>query len=239
MSVTYREFPAPQHLDSMVACLWESESVVPTAQRIVPDGCVDLIWLSERQMVVAGPDTVAHDVVLPIALRSSGIRLRPGSAASVLGLPAAQLRDQIIELDSIWGPTAHELVERLTAAPPKARLGLLAQAVARRHAHPDMLVLAAAGRLALPGSRIGHVAADLGVTERTLHRRTLHAVGYGPKMLARVARLRRLAATTGSTPALRALEAGYASQAHMNDEVRRLTGTTAVRFLEDPPRTAA
>jgi AraC-like DNA-binding protein len=33
--------------------------------------------------------------------------------------------------------------------------------------------------------------------------------------------------------------AGYASQAHMTDEVRRLTGLTPVRFLEDAGRTAA
>jgi AraC-like DNA-binding protein len=33
--------------------------------------------------------------------------------------------------------------------------------------------------------------------------------------------------------------AGYASQAHMTDEVRRLTGVTPVRFLEDVLVTAA
>jgi methylphosphotriester-DNA--protein-cysteine methyltransferase len=72
-----------------------------------------------------------------------------------------------------------------------------------------------------------------------LHRRMLAAVGYGPKMLARVARLRRLVALAEASLASRALEAGYASQAHMNLEVRRLTGTTPVRFLKDATLTAA
>jgi methylphosphotriester-DNA--protein-cysteine methyltransferase len=67
----------------------------------------------------------------------------------------------------------------------------------------------------------------------------LAAVGYGPKMLARVARLRRLVALSGDALASRALAVGYASQAHMNDEVRRLTGSTPVRFLEDAALTAA
>ena len=35
------------------------------------------------------------------------------------------------------------------------------------------------------------------------------------------------------------VDAGYASQAHMTDEVRRLTGTTPVRFLKDALLTAA
>ena len=65
-------------------------------------------------------------------------------------------------------------------------------------------------------------------------------MGYGPKMLVRVARLRRLIALEPGAPlAARALEAGYASQAHMGDEVRRLTGLTPVRFLEDAELTSA
>jgi methylphosphotriester-DNA--protein-cysteine methyltransferase len=77
------------------------------------------------------------------------------------------------------------------------------------------------------------------MSERHLHRRVQGAVGYGPKMLARVIRLRRLIALPGQPLAARAFEAGYASQAHMSDEVRRLTGTTPVRFLEDATLTAA
>jgi methylphosphotriester-DNA--protein-cysteine methyltransferase len=91
----------------------------------------------------------------------------------------------------------------------------------------------------MPGARVAGVAAELGISERQLHRRMLEAVGYGPKMLARVARLRRLMALSGDSLASRALDAGYAGQSHMNDEVRRLTGTTPVRFLEDAALTAA
>ena len=67
----------------------------------------------------------------------------------------------------------------------------------------------------------------------------LTAVGYGPKLFARVARLRRLVELPDDSLAARALAAGYANQAHMSDEVRRLTGTTPVRFLEDAQPTAA
>jgi methylphosphotriester-DNA--protein-cysteine methyltransferase len=101
------------------------------------------------------------------------------------------------------------------------------------------LVAAWARFLAARDARVADVAAALGVSERQLHRRTLAAIGYGPKVLARVARLRRLVAVAEESLALRALEAGYASQAHMTDEVRRMTGLTPVRFLEDAGLTAA
>jgi methylphosphotriester-DNA--protein-cysteine methyltransferase len=235
----YREYRPPAGLEAVVACVWEHEAAEERAQRVLPDGCVDLIWFGERELVIAGADTGPRSVELPARLRSSGVRLRPGAAGAVLGLPASELRDRQVAATSVWGEHAARLEEAVAGAAAARRPELLAEAVARRGAEPDPLVMAAARRLAAPGARIGSVAAELGVSERQFHRRTLAAVGYGPKLLARVARLRRLVALPDDSLAARALAAGYASQAHMSDEVRRLTGTTPVRFLEDAALTAA
>jgi len=167
------------------------------------------------------------------------VRLRPGAAGAVLGLPASELRDRQVPAEALWGERAARLAEAVAQATPERRLRLLVDAVAERGAERDELVIAAARTLALAGARVAAVAETLGVSERTLHRRSLAAVGYGPKMLARVARLRRLVAIEERSLAARAFEAGYASQAHMNEEVRRLTGLTPVRFLEDAALTAA
>jgi len=66
------------------------------------------------------------------------------------------------------------------------------------------------------------------VEQRRLHRHRRTAVGYGPKTLERVLRFRRamrLASDTDSL-ALLAARAGYAGQAHLSRETRRLAGTT-------------
>jgi AraC-like DNA-binding protein len=239
MAAAYRELPPPSALAPLVACLWEHEPAAARVQRIVPDGCVDLIWLAGRELVFAGPDTGPRRVSLPAGTRSSGIRLRPGAAGAVLGLPASELRDCEVPAELVWGESVAGLEESLAGAGAAGRLELLAAAIARRDARPDELALAAARRLALPRARVAGVADELGISERQLHRRMLTAVGYPPKMLARVARLRRLIAGTGDSLAARAYVAGYAGQAHMTDEVRRLTGRTPVRFLEDALLTAA
>ncbi|GGM42655.1 DUF6597 domain-containing transcriptional factor [Promicromonospora citrea] len=243
-SVTaYRELPPPRALAPVVACLWEHDLAPGQEQRIVPDGCVDLVRL-EGELVVVGADTgpvVARAGDGPSS-RTSGIRLRPGAAGAVLGLPAAEVRDQRVPLAAVWPDAGPALAEALAAADAPGRLTLLAGAVRRRRAERDGLVAAAARLLGEPGARISAVAAALGVSERHLHRRTVDAVGYGPKTLARVARLRRLVALSspgGPSLAERAVAAGYASQTHMSDEVRRLTGLTPVRFLEDAALTAA
>jgi AraC-like DNA-binding protein len=237
---SYREYRPPQALELVVACLWENEPAEDHIQRIVPDGCVDLIWEAGRELVIAGADTRPRNVALPAGARSSGIRLRPGAAGAFLGMPASELRDNQVPAALVWGEQAARLEEAVAEAEAVRRLWLLAEVVADRGVAPDELVVAAAQRLAAPQTaRVGAVAADLGVSERQLHRRTVAAVGYGPKLLARVARLRRLVAATDESLASRAFEAGYASQAHMSDEVRRLTGLTPVRFLEDAELTAA
>jgi AraC-like DNA-binding protein len=235
----YREYRPPLGLEPVVACLWEQEDEEDRTQRVVPDGCFDLVAVAGRELVIVGPDTGPRWVDLPAHARVSGIRLRPGAAGAVLGLPAVELRDHEAPVSLLWRDGGARLDEAVAFAEPRRRLELLAAALAGRGAEPDELVAAAALRLAAPRARVADVARDLGVSERQLHRRLLRAVGYGPKMLARVARLRRLVALADGPLAWRALDAGYASQAHMNDEVRRLTGTTPVHFLKDAMVTAA
>ena len=239
MAPTYREYRPRPDVHSIVACTWEHLPAAARTQRIVPDGCVDLLWLAGRELVFAGPDTGPRDADLPAGARTSGIRLRPGAAGAVLGVPASDLRDRDVAASLVWGAQARRLEEALAEAAPARRIALLTDAIALRRAEPDALALAAAHRLAAPRSRVADVARELGYSERQLHRRLREAVGYGPKTLARVARLRRLVALGDRPLAARALEAGYANQAHMNDEVRRLTGTTPVRFLKDATVTAA
>ena len=157
-----------------------------------------------------------------------------------MGYPASESRNRQVDAALIWGCETVRLCDSLALAGPVQRLGLLATAIRARQAEPDILVVQAAGRLAAPGARVAAVAAELGVSERQLHRRTLAAVGYGPKMLARVARLRRLVALCGEDSlSARAVHAGYANQAQMNAEVLRLTGARPVRFLKDAILTAA
>jgi AraC-like DNA-binding protein len=221
----------------VVCCTWEQRTAEAIEQRVVPDACVDLIWTGAR-LLVAGPDTQARFERLPAGAHLAGARLRPGAAGAVLGLPASELRDVSPDAADVLGRDAVDpLLERLAAgADPHA---LLIEALVRRHAALDPLVGAAIAALDRPRARVAGVADELGVSARQLQRRVTAAVGYGPKMLARVLRFRRLQ-TLSDTPLVeRALDAGYADQAHMTAEVTLLAGLPPVRFLKDRTPTAA
>jgi transcriptional regulator GlxA family with amidase domain len=100
---------------------------------------------------------------------------------------------------------------------------LLAAVAGRR---PDPIVLAAAPRIA-DGSPVAALAREFSISERQLRRRFHAAVGYGPGTLARVLRFHRFVSLLdggGEDLAGLAFEAGYADQAHLSRESRRLAG---------------
>jgi AraC-like DNA-binding protein len=115
---------------------------------------------------------------------------------------------------------------------------------------PDPAVTWAAALLGDPRARTEDVAAEVGLSLRQLRRRCHAAVGYGPKTLQRVLRFRRFLSridadlvnlqTSRRSPAPLQLQrgpgardlaalaahAGYADQAHLTRECRRLAGLT-------------
>jgi AraC-like DNA-binding protein len=222
--MAYREFGPSMHVADLVACTWERTVAEPGATRVVPDGCVDLVWRSGG-LFVAGPDSRAFMSPVDPDETIVGLRFRTGRAGNVLGLPVSELRDTRVPLEEIWDA---ELAERLGEAPSADdRRALLEQAVVARTAEPDPLVLAAVGRLGHPGTRIGALSDALGTSERQLLRRFHAAVGYGPKTLDRVLRFQRfLARASEGDLARTAAELGYADQSHLTRECVRLSGVT-------------
>lgn len=234
------------------AVVWTSSRLAGDGQtRVLPDGCMDLIWSSEWGLLVAGPDTVAQ--LAPgarVAARSVGIRLPPGAGPAVFGPPAHELRDQRVPLAALWpGPLVRRIDARVAAAdraaagPDVGGVGgeplapvldlagsVLEAVVSARLAAAggaDPLAAAVTTRLAA-GASVGATASGLGLDPRQLRRRCRPLFGYGPKTLARILRLNRALALVraGQPAAVAAAGCGYADQPHFAREVRTLTGVS-------------
>jgi AraC-like DNA-binding protein len=245
--MAYRELPPPTGPSAAhLACLWMRDAgPARTVHRVLPDACADIVWTAGGRLVVAGPATGPVLADVPMQSAAVGVRFRIGAAGSALGLPACELLDTTVALDELWGEDATRLAERLHAAPePDAMLAVLTAAVAARLPSPaglDPAVRAAAVRAGGPGAAVRDLADRVGVGERQLRRRFADAVGYGPKTLQRVLRFQRFlalavqdgdAATTARWDLARlALDAGYADQAHLTRECRRLAGLTPTALL--------
>jgi AraC-like DNA-binding protein len=246
----YRQWrPSPQVGDS-VAWLWAEESGAQPAGTglVLPDGCIDIIW-DGGSVFVAGPDTGPVQVGFRPRAQYAGLRFRPGHAPRFLGVAASELADRRVPLADLRGQRAAGILADRLAGTPDATWAaeLIADAVAviaRDAAPADPVVGGLLAWLARrpPSARAVRAAcAELEVSERQLHRRCLSAVGYGPKMLERVLRFQRARslAGPGTALALVAAEAGYADQAHLSRECRRLSGLSPSDLFKTATRAAA
>jgi AraC-like DNA-binding protein len=237
-AASYVERPVPRGLATHACCVW-TQLAGPDGhvQRVLPDGCADVVWIEDGRLELAGPATQPVLVEIPPGATVHGVRFGPGAAGPALGLAAHELRDRAVELDELWGASGRELAERMAGAAAAERPALLAAAIAARlrDARPPDALVARAASLLARGIPVAETSREVALGPRHLRRRFHDAAGYGPKTLQRVLRLRRFLAVAATTPDLAraAADAGYADQPHLTRECADLAGLTPAALLAD------
>jgi AraC-like DNA-binding protein len=222
----YREFRPPE-LSDVVHSVWTN--TLDHTGLVMPDGCMDLMWTGD-ELIVAGPDTVAH-LADGDGRTVVGVRFQPGIAPGFLGVPGKTLQNIRIPLADIWDrDRVEQLADRLRGGNPGQVLRDIAAT-----AEPDGFAEVVHKRAKDSGD-VRAMAAELGCTERHLHRLCLTKFGYGPKTLHRVLRFNHAMnlAYSGTAFADAANQTGYADQAHLSREVKSLTGTTLTELVRKP-----
>ena len=238
----YREFRAAAALDKHFRCVWSNALAVNSGNTIavVPDGCIDLIW-DGGDLTVAGPDVVAALSPGHATRTIIGVRFCAGAAQKWLGLPMSEIVGARLPLAEFWGARARELAARMSdAVAPEQRMRVLEQALGQMAPDveaPDsgMSFVFNALKTESAGRGMSIILDRLDMSPRTLRRRCHDAFGYGPKTLDRILRFQRFLALArqASRPELAplAFEAGYADQAHLTREVRRLSQLSPASVL--------
>jgi AraC-like DNA-binding protein len=238
----YVEVPPAPALAPFVERLWVHRITgppPPEGRLLLPDGRVHLVWIAGLGARLAGP---AQQAMSPPALASMlafGATFFPGAAPYLLRTPASELVDRHVHVDGIDARLATQIDDALSAAAdPPAGVAALTRVLTRRIAdtrdRPDPVVRAAVALLDGATATVADAAAGTHFSERELQRRFVHDVGYAPKTLQRVLRLQRfLGQRTAPHVALAgaAARAGYADQAHLSREARRLTGLSPRQLL--------
>jgi AraC-like DNA-binding protein len=241
----YSPVDPPTALASLLVCSWTAR---PSGlHRLVPDGCIDILWVSDGSTWLCGPETTAWTFALPDNTSAVGVRFRPGAASSVLDLETSSIVNQRVPLgDYIGVKVAASISRTLAATRTPDDLALTLRAF---EAHlvdlwgdrsTDPMAEAIIQQLTRsPRATQGELAVTLGVTARHLHRRALTLFGYGTSTLARLLRFQRCLAlaTTAvtrnppTTLARLAIDAGYSDHAHLVRDCRAITGETPREFL--------
>ncbi|MGN9909215.1 helix-turn-helix domain-containing protein [Phytohabitans sp. LJ34] len=164
------------------------------------------------------------------------VGLTPLGVSALLGVPMRELAGAAVPLADVLGGGGEALAERLDAAPDwPSRFAVLDEVLAARVGamSTDRLALHAWARLQRPDApRVGALAAELGVSRRSLETRFRRQIGLSPAAVARVARFQRAVwmLAHGRGLSATAADSGYADQPHFSREVRALAGLTPARL---------
>ncbi len=257
----YRTYIPRPPLSDFVELLWSYEGDDPphAKERVLPTGTVELIVnLSEdTERVYDGQDPArfqsfrgalvcgAHSgyFVIDTASQASimGVHFKPGGAFPFLGLPACELRDTHVSLDTLWGAGADDLRDRLLEAETaEARFrvlerSLLAQAARPLARHPAVAFALKEFGDAAHARTVSEVTGRIGLSQRRFIRVFSEEVGLTPKLFCRVRRFQEALRLIGRGQHVEwaevALACGYFDQAHFIHDFRAFSGLNPTAYL--------
>ena len=172
------------------------------------------------------------------------LRLRPGVLHALIGMPANELNDTVVDLDlllgAVFGSVRDALGETLEQRGAQAMLDETEEVLAPLF--PASTVERRVGialQVLLHRNGIGTVGAisdELGCSQKHLNDLFQRHCGLGPKRYASLVRfqslVRRLERETDPDWAQLALEHGFYDQSHMVNQFQEMTGYTPTRYMQ-------
>ncbi|HEU4797068.1 MAG TPA: helix-turn-helix domain-containing protein [Pyrinomonadaceae bacterium] len=248
-------------LSKFVDSLWlhEGREAGDRTERILPTGTLELVinlrqnelrfYDGERQencsrfsgAIVSGahgrglaPDAAEQPFLI-------GVHFKPGGAFPFLGLPANDLADTHVDLETLWGSAARQLRERLCESRTTAEqfqllhealMSRLCEGVEKHYAVSAALKMFTQNRT---GPRVREAAKYLGLSQRRFIQVFKTEVGMTPKLFSRIQRFQqtRISLQQYASPnwATLAVDLGYFDQSHLIREFLEFSGFSPTDYL--------
>jgi AraC-like DNA-binding protein len=238
----------------------EGEQPAHTMERVLPDGCVELILNLRDDMIrdydprdplkfetrggsiLCGPhsefmviDTEAQGAVM-------GIHFQPGGAWPFLGgTPARELLNQTLSLEDVWGTSARELRQCIVHASSHAnRFRILESALMERlrpdrDRHPAVAWSVVEIERARPARTLSAITNEIGISSRRFIELFSREVGLTPKRYHRIRRFQRVVQTVHRKREVHwadlAVTCGYFDQAHFIHDFKDFCGLTPEAYF--------
>lgn len=206
-------------------------------RRVLPDGCVDIIFSFHRQSLphIVGTMTTFLEVEYLGEVRFIGIRFKPGGITAFIRVPVNEFTDSRVELfstesvfdksfseDIPWERSITDIISfvdnYLLSRLPK--LSLLDERVD----YAVSLIKQGKGNIPIP-----LIAEQACLSKRQFERRFLAGIGISPKAFSRIIKFKNThhLLKSGANQSLfdLAVDCGYYDHAHLIKEFKRLSGS--------------
>lgn len=254
----YRTIAPGTDLSLFMRCFWTLDAPKETKaykQRIVPDGCMEMIfhygdlykqYLEDGSSVVQPRSFVFGQLTQPLDIEPTGktgifaVRFNPDGFAPFTTLPLNMMENRAVTLAELYGNEGRQLEnDILTAVTTDDRIKIIETFLSRRVASADLIdrVIQSAitTMITLNGQlSVNNISKELNINRRHLERRFTAVIGLSPKQLSKIIRLQAaikmlMNNESGSLTNI-AYEGNYYDQAHFIKDFKEFTGVSPKKF---------
>lgn len=257
----YQTYPPAEPLTDFVKCYWTLDAPKednPDRQRIVPDGCMEMIihygdyytqFRDDGSSFVQPRSFVFGQITKQLEIAPTGttgimaIRFHPDGFIPFSTLSVSAMENRAVSLTELYGQEGEQLEkEIINAANHQNRIVILDAFLLKRLTDTkniDVLTASSVDTLLkLKGQlSVDQLAEQQRTSRRQLERRFAITIGLSPKQLAKIIRLQNTLKSLeqkqfGNLTSL-AVENGYFDQAHFIKDFKEFTGMTPKQFYAD------
>ena len=254
----YKVYEPAKELQPFIKCFWSLEataSPVAEKQRIVPDGCMEMIFhcgdlyeqfLDDGKTILQPRSFVFGQITRPLEIAPTGAsniiaaRFHPDGFAPFNTMPLPEMENKAVSLNSLFNKEGLQLEKQVLGASTTAkRITIIETFLLNKLSSPEVTDRVAKQSvetlIKLKGQlSVDDLAAQLKINRRQLERKFSSAIGLSPKQLAKVIRLqatlKMLEKRQFTSLTSLAYENGYFDQAHFIKDFKEFTGMSPGQF---------
>ncbi|TND09274.1 MAG: AraC family transcriptional regulator [Bacteroidetes bacterium] len=254
----YKTYNPVSDLSAFVKCFWSLDGPAenkPEKQRIVPDGCMEMIfhygdlykqYLENGNAIIQPRCFVFGQITQPLEIEPTGTtgifaaRFHPDGLSPLIALPLSKMENRAVPLQELFGEEVIHVEKKiLKAKKNETRKQIIETFLLNRLLSPESIDRIAKESVEIITNLKGQVSVDelseqIKINRRRLERKFSSAIGLSPKQLSKIIRLqstlKMLANKRFTSLTSIAHEGDYYDQAHFIKDFKEFTGMSPKKF---------
>ncbi len=263
----YRTYAPCAALQPFIKCYWlllAPAETEPQKQRIIPDGCMEMIfhygdlyrqYLGDGKAIIQPRSFVFGQITQALDIEPTGlsaifaVRFQPDGFTAFATMPVAQMENRAVPLHELFGEEGVSLENAIMqAASVEDRISIVETFLIQKLITPESvrewikssveMIMRLNGQMS-----VEELSDSLQVHRRQMERKFMSVIGLSPKQLAKIIRLqsalRILSAQSNESLTDIAYEGNYYDQAHFIKDFKEFTGVSPKQFYANNLRMSA
>ena len=259
--MNYNSFEPSSALSAYIKCFWTLEDEAhpdPPKQRIVPDGCMEMIFqygepfrqfTDETNFIIQPTCFVFGQITRHLDIQPIGntnifsVRFHPAGFIPFSTFPPEQMENRAVPLSELFEAESSDLEKKMfSLTETSLKIKCVEDFLIKRLSQPEAADLIARRSVDLimevnGQMSVNELSEQVRVHKRQLERRFSKLIGLSPKELSRMIRIqsviRSLMENNYENLTEVAYESGYFDQAHFIKDFREFTGESPGRFFSN------